>query len=89
MKLAPRPFVPGQRFCQFDGCDREQVVTVVRLDRDPMGLSRVVFQAPGGREICAYASQIEAAIAAGHLAPADDRAAIALFAMEPDAKLAS
>jgi hypothetical protein len=89
MKVAPKPFVPGQRFCQFDGRRDEEVVTVVRLDRDPMGLSQVVFQAPGGREICAYAAQIEAAIAAGHLAPADDWAAVRIFAMEPDAKLAS
>ena len=89
MKMTPMPFVPGQRFCQFDGRRDEEVVTVVRLDRDPMGLSRVVFQAPGGREICAYAAQIEAAIIAGHLAPADEWGAVRIFATESDAKMAS
>jgi hypothetical protein len=88
MSMALTPIVPGQRFRQFDGLDQEQVVTVIRLDQDALGLSRIVFQVPGGREICAYATQIEAAIAAGELAPADDWHA-AIFAIEPDAKLAS
>jgi len=42
---------------------------VSRLVRDPLGLLHVVLRAPDGREISAYAEQVEAAVAEGHLAP--------------------
>lgn len=68
----PRTFLsPGQRFQSADvfagGDDAELVVS--RLVRDPLGLLHVVLRAQDGREISAYAEQVEAAIAEGHLAP--------------------
>lgn len=89
MSMTLAPIIPGQRFRQLDGRDQDEVVTVVRLDRDPMGLSRVVFQVPGGREVCAYPVQIAAAVATGDLMPADGRQPLAFRAVEPDEKLAS
>ena len=62
---------PGQRYAQPDapaGWPDRQVV-VSRLDRDPYGIPRVTFRCPDGREVTAYAAQIEAAVAAGDLAP--------------------
>lgn len=61
---------PGQRFVQPAG-DRRlgQPITIARLDRDAHGLPRVTFRAADGRELTAYAAQIEAAIAEGILAP--------------------
>ncbi len=69
---ASRTFLsPGQRFQSSDifagRNDAELVVS--RLVRDPLGLLHVVLRAPDGREISAYAQQVEAAIAEGHLAP--------------------
>ena len=89
MSMAVTPLEPGQQFRQFDGRDRDEVVTVVRLDCDAMGLSRVVFAAPGGREVCAYTAQVAAAVATGELMPADDRQALSYFLVETDEKLAS
>lgn len=84
-----KSIIPGQRFRQFDGLAQDQVVTVSRLDQDPWGLRQVIFATPAGREICAYPAQIEAAIAAGELFPADDLNELSMFAIEPVAKLAS
>lgn len=89
MSIARRTIILGQRFRQLDGRQREQVVTVARLDDDGMGLRQVTFSAPGGREIRCYTTQIEAAIAAGELFPADDQPALTLFAMQPAEMLAS
>lgn len=62
---------PGQRFQSSDILvDRDTAELVVsRLVRDPLGLLHVVLRTPDGREISAYAEQVEAAIAEGHLAP--------------------
>jgi hypothetical protein len=62
---------PGQRYTQPDGpawrADRQ--VTVARLDRDPLGLTRVTFHCPDGTELTLYATQVETAIADGNLTP--------------------
>lgn len=87
--MKQQSIVPGQRFRQFDGPEQEQVVTVARLDQDPLGLKQVIFATSAGREICAYASQIEAAIAAGMLFPADDVNELAFYTLNPVEKLAS
>lgn len=89
MSMARRTILPGQRFRQLDGDQRDQVVTVARLDEDQMGLRQVTFSAPGGREIRCYATQIDAAIAAGELLPADDQPALTLYSMPPAEMLAS
>lgn len=61
---------PGQSFAQPDGDHRlGQPITIARLDRDALGLPRVTFRAPDGRELTAYTAQVEAAIAEGILAP--------------------
>ena len=62
---------PGQRYAQpgEHGWRLDQQVTVARLDRDNLGLPRVTFRFPDGRELTAYAAQVEAAIADGDLAP--------------------
>lgn len=62
---------PGQRFRSsdiFSGRNEYELV-VSRVVLDPLGLLHVVLRVPGGREISAFAEQVEAAIAAGHLAP--------------------
>ena len=62
---------PGQRYAQpgDSGWRLDQQVTIARLDRDPFGFTQVVFQDAAGREVTAYATQVEAAIADGTLAP--------------------
>ena len=69
--LAPRTFLaPGQRYGEpGEDTHLEQHVTITRLDRDRFGVPRVTFLVPDGREVTAYAAQIEAAIADGALAP--------------------
>ncbi|MDQ3693509.1 MAG: hypothetical protein M3464_07760 [Chloroflexota bacterium] len=89
MSFMPMPMMVGQRFRQLDGRDQEQEVTVVRLVEDAMGFRRVVFQAPGGREIHAFASQIEAAIAGGHLSPVEDLFGVTILDRHPVEQLAS
>lgn len=89
MSVARRTISPGQRFRQLDGRQWEQVVTVARLEEDGMGLRQVIFSAPGGREIRCYATQIDAAIAAGALRPVDDQPALTLYALPPAEMLAS
>ncbi|HEX5498408.1 MAG TPA: hypothetical protein VFX03_04240 [Thermomicrobiales bacterium] len=60
---------PGQRYTQPGERLLEQQVTIIRLESDPHGTTQVIFEYPGGREVVAYVSQVEAAIAGGHLAP--------------------
>lgn len=64
-------FFPGQRFRSSDlfGERAEGELVVSRLVRDPLGLLHVVLRDQASREISAYAEQVEAAIAEGHLAP--------------------
>lgn len=64
-------FFPGQRFrsSDFFAGRAEAELIVSRLVRDPLGLLHVVLRDHDGREISAYAEQVEAAIAEGHLAP--------------------
>jgi catechol 2,3-dioxygenase-like lactoylglutathione lyase family enzyme len=69
---AARTFLaPGQRYAQpgEDARHLDQHVTIARLDHDRFGVPRVTFLVPDGREVTAYAAQIEAAIADGALAP--------------------
>ena len=62
---------PGQRYAQpgEHTWRLDQQVTIARLDQDALGVPRVTFLVPDGREVTAYAAQIEAAIADGALAP--------------------
>ena len=62
---------PGQRYAQPGGSGwrLDQQVTIARLDRDAYGFPQVVFRDTSGREMTAYAAQVEAAIADGDLAP--------------------
>jgi len=62
----------GQRYMQPGGAlwtHPERQVTIVRLDRDHYGFPKVTFRGGDGREVTAYAVQIEAAIADGELTP--------------------
>jgi hypothetical protein len=58
---------PGQRFQSGDLLTSE--LTVARLVRDRFGLLHVTLRSAEGREISAFAEQVEAAIAEGHLTP--------------------
>jgi len=44
-------------------------ITIARLDVDQYGIPRVTFRAADGHEVTAYAVQVEAAVADGHIAP--------------------
>ena len=67
----PRAFTtflsPGQRFQSADHLTAE--LTVARLVTDRLGLLHVTLRADDGREISAFAEQVEFAIAEGHLTP--------------------
>ncbi len=58
---------PGQRFHSADLLTSE--LTVARLVRDKLGLLHVTLRSEDGHEISAFAEQVEAAIAEGHLLP--------------------
>ncbi len=58
---------PGQRFLSADVLTSE--LTVARLVTDKLGLLHVTLRAEDGREISAFAEQVEAAITEGHLTP--------------------
>jgi hypothetical protein len=58
---------PGQRFQSAD--HRTAELTVSRLVTDRLGLLHVTLRSEDGREISAFAEQVEAAIAEGHLTP--------------------
>jgi hypothetical protein len=60
---------PGQRYLQPGDRLLDQQATIIRLEPDPNGATQVIFEYPDGREVVAYVSQVEAAIAGGHLAP--------------------
>lgn len=70
-RTAKTYLAPGQRYAQPGGDprDRDHQVTIARLDQDQFGVPRVTFLVPDGREITAFAAQVEAAIADGALAP--------------------
>ena len=68
----PRTYLaPGQRYAQpgEHTWRLDQQVTIARLDKDALGVPRVTFLVPDGREVTAYAAQVEAAIADGALTP--------------------
>ena len=71
MDASPTYLAPGQRYAQpgTSGWRLDQQVTIARLDRDPFGFTHVVFRGADGREVTAYAIQVEAAIADGTLTP--------------------
>ena len=77
MIAAPAPFTtflsPGQKFLADDlmGAFGSHEVTVARLVRDRLGLLHVTLRTDDGREISAFAEQVEAAIAEGMLQPAE------------------
>lgn len=63
---------PGQQFESLEdvGIAMGRHLTVARLVKDRLGLLHVTLRDERGREISAFAEQIEAAIAEGHLVPA-------------------
>ncbi len=61
---------PGQRFQSSDQLSAD--LTVARLVTDKLGLLHVTLRADDGREISAFAEQVEVAIAEGHLSPIVD-----------------
>lgn len=69
---------PGQRFESIDPipADRHPELVVARLVRDRFGLLHVTLRTSEGREISAFADQVEAAIADGHLRPVSGRIAV-------------
>ena len=58
---------PGQRFQSTDVVTSE--LTVARLVTDRLGMLHVTLRAEDGREISAFAEQVEAAITEGQLTP--------------------
>jgi len=73
MTTTPRRFgfetylSPGQRFQSADLLTAE--LTVARLVTDRLGLLHVTLRLADGREISAFAEQVEDAIADGRLTP--------------------
>ncbi len=72
---APAPYTsylsPGQRFLADDLMSTfgSHELTVARLVRDHLGLLHVTLRTDDGREISAFAEQVEAAVAEGMLQP--------------------
>ncbi len=58
---------PGQRFQSADVFASE--LTVARLVTDRLGLLHVTLRSDDGREVSAFAEQVEAAIDEGQLTP--------------------
>jgi hypothetical protein len=61
---------PGQRFQSVDPLGGD--LTVARLVTDRLGLLHVTLRADDGREISAFAEQVECAIEEGQLSPIFD-----------------
>ena len=61
---------PGQRFQSVDRLSAD--LTVARLVTDQLGLLHVTLRSDDGREISAFAEQVECAIAEGQLSPIVD-----------------
>jgi len=63
---------PGQQFESLEGAGvtSGRSLTIARLVTDQLGLLHVTLRDERGREISAFAEQVEAAIAEGHLVPA-------------------
>lgn len=57
---------PGQRYLLLD---QPEQVTVARLVRDSLGLLHVTLRTASGRELSAFARQVEDAITDGNLVP--------------------
>lgn len=64
---------PGQRFHASDQAAAlgSHELTVARLVRDRLGMLHVTLRTAEGREISAFAEQVEAAIAEGMLRPVE------------------
>lgn len=60
---------PGQQFASREVAGGRALI-VSRLVKDRLGLLHVTLRDERGREISAFAEQVEAAIAEGHLVPA-------------------
>lgn len=60
---------PGQQFASREVAGGGALI-VSRLVKDRLGLLHVTLRDERGREISAFAEQVEAAIAEGHLVPA-------------------
>lgn len=60
----------GQRYAEMTASGPGQVeFTVLRLDKDALGLPRVTFRYADNRDVTAYADQIETALAVGLIVP--------------------
>jgi hypothetical protein len=57
---------PGQRYLSLDKLEQ---VTVAKLVRDSLGLLHVTMRTASGRELSAFARQVEDAISDGALVP--------------------
>jgi hypothetical protein len=63
---------PGQQFHSTGQPDAlPESLVVARLVRDRLGLLHVTMRTDSGREISAFAEQVELAVSEGHLVPVD------------------
>ena len=61
---------PGQKFESAEHSELgNEPLTVARLVRDRLGLLHVTMRTGSGREISAFAEQVEIAVSEGHLVP--------------------
>lgn len=65
---------PGQQLAssEWAGGKASESLVVTRVVKDRLGLLHVTLRDDRGREISAFAEQVEAAIAEGHLVPAGE-----------------
>ncbi len=70
---------PGQQLASAEhfGTSITGSLVVTRLVKDRLGLLHVTLRDDRGREISAFAEQVEAAIAEGHLVPAGELVGLA------------
>ena len=62
---------PGQRYVAVDrpAWRADQHLTILRIDREPDGSTRVTFACPGGREVNGAANRLESAVLDGLIVP--------------------
>ncbi len=60
----------GQRYAEMTTSGEYDLqLTVLRLDKDALGLPRVTFRRSDNRELTAYVEQIEVALSSGLIVP--------------------
>ena len=65
--VSPERLAVGQRYQQPGDPAWADPMEIARIDGDRHGFALVTFRFPDGREVVAYAAQIRAALASGHL----------------------